>query len=86
MAMHSDVSYTAYTTSSRGKNGNITTFTRFKEGNLLSDTHNLLSETCDYTECGKEYDDNSTMQPLTSEEEMDMMSSGDEFDDEPISM
>ena len=41
---------------------------------------NLLSDTLDNTERGNKYDDNSTMALLISEEEMDVMSSGDESD------
>ena len=36
-------------------------------------------------ESGNEYDENSTIPQLISEEELDVMSSGDESDDEPIS-
>ena len=56
-----------------------------KRGNLLSERHNLLSETRDDTESGNKYDDYSTMPPLISEEEMDEMPSCDKFDDEPMS-
>ena len=61
MYMRLAVSYTPYAKSSRGKNGDLITFTQFKEGNLLSETQNLLSETCDDTESGNRSDDNSTM-------------------------
>ena len=73
MDMRPDVSYTPYATSSGEQTGNIIMFTHFEEGGLLS-------ETGDNTESGNESDYNSTMPPLISEEEMDAMSSGDEFD------
>ena len=55
------MSYTPYATSSRGETGDIITFTQFEEGNLLSDTQNLLSETCDDIESGNESDENLTI-------------------------
>ena len=60
-------------------------FTQFEEGRLSSETHNLLSETQDDTESGDKSYDNSALAQLSSEEEMDAMSSGDESDDEPMS-
>ena len=45
---------------------------------------NLLSETCDNAERGNNSDGNSIFPPLISEEEMDDMSSGDEYDAEPM--
>ena len=45
-------------------------FAQFKEGGLLSETHYG-------TEKFNEYDDDSTLVPLISEEEIDTMSSGD---------
>ena len=42
-----DVSYTPYAVSPREKTGDIITFTQFEEGNLLSETQNLLSKTCE---------------------------------------
>ena len=77
-------SYTPYATSSRGKTFNTTTFTQFEQGNLLFETKNLLAETRDNTESGNEFDEDSTMSPLISEELMDAMSSGDESDAEPM--
>ena len=53
-------------------------FAQFGEGDLLS-------ETCENMESGNKYYDNSTLPQLISEEEMDMMSSGDESDAEPMS-
>ena len=49
MATHPDVSYTPYATSLRGEIGDIITFAQFLKRNLLSETHNLLSENCDDT-------------------------------------
>ena len=45
----------------------------------------LLSETRNDTEIGKTSDDDSTIAPLISEEEMDALSLGDESDAEPMS-
>ena len=56
-----DVSHTPYATSSREKTGNIITFTQFEEGNVLSETQNLLAEACDDTESNNKSDENSTM-------------------------
>ena len=55
------VSYIPYNISSREQTGNMIMFTQFEEGNLLS-------ETCDNTENGNEYDDDVTIAPLISEE------------------
>ena len=78
MTMHPSVPYTTYAPYSREQTGNIITFAQFEEGNLLSETKNLLSETRDDSESGNKYDDDSTMPPLISEEDMDAMSSADE--------
>ena len=40
MAMRPAVTYTPYATSSKGKNGDVITFTQFEEGNLISETSN----------------------------------------------
>ena len=72
------VSYVPYDTSSREQTGDIITFAQFEEGRLLS-------KNCDDTKSDNKSDDNSTLEPLISEEEMDVMSSGDESDSEPIS-
>ena len=56
----------------------IIIFTQFEEGSLLSENRNN-------TESGNKSDDNSTLAPLISEEEMDVMASGDGFDSELIS-
>ena len=73
------MTYTPYVKSLRGQTGNIITFARSEEGDLLS-------ETCDNTESSDKYDDYSTIPPLISEEEIDVMDSGGESDDKPISM
>ena len=83
--MSPDLSYTPNAKSSKGETGNIITFAQFKEGGLLSKTRRLLSETREDTESGNEYDDHSTILPSISEEEMDAMSSGNEYDAEPMS-
>ena len=76
--MRPAVSYITYAKSSIEQTGDIITFTQFGEGNLLS-------ETFDNTESGSESDDNSTLAPLSSEEEMDVMLSGDDSDAELMS-
>ena len=73
-----DVSCTPYSTSSRGETGDIIMFAQFEEGSLLSETH-------DSTESSNKSDYDSTMPPLSIKEEMDVMSSVDESDDEPMS-
>ena len=83
--MRPAVSCTPHNTSSGEQTGNIITFTLFEEDHLLSETQNLFSETCDDMECNNKYDDNLTMQRLIIEEEMGVMSSGDESDAEPMS-
>ena len=70
-----DVSYITYATSPREGTGNKITFTLFEEGNLLSGTRHI-------TESGNRYEGDSNFAPLTSEEEMDVMSSGNEYDNE----
>ena len=52
IAMCQDVSYIPHDTSSREKTGDIITFADFEEGNILSETQNLLSETQDNMESG----------------------------------
>ena len=69
------MSYTTYDISSREKTGDIITLSQFEEGKLLSETRHGM-------EIVNQYDENSTLAPLISEEEMDQMSSGDESDDE----
>ena len=76
MAVRPDFSYTHCAKSSRETTDDITMFTQFKEGNLLSETQNLLSETWDDTEINNESDDDSTIPPLIREEEMNAMGSG----------
>ena len=83
--MRSTVSYTPYATSSREKAGNIITFTQFEEEDLLSETHNLLSEICGDMESSNKPDDILTMPSLIGVEEIDAMSSCDESDAEPMS-
>ena len=53
--------------------------------NVSSEAQNLLSENCDNMESGNKYDEDSTMKPLISEDEMDAMSPGNESDAEPMS-
>ena len=79
MAMSPTVSYIPCATSSKEQTGDITTFAQFEGGNLLSETRNDA-------ESSDKSNENSMMPPLLSEEEMDLMDSGDELDDEYISM
>ena len=85
MYMRPAVLYTLYATNSKGQTGNIITFAQFEEGGLLYENQNLLSEYRDDTESSNESDDNSTLTPLISEAEIDVMSSGNEYDSEPMS-
>ena len=43
MAMRTAVSYTTYATSAREHTGDLIIFAQFEEGDLLSETHSLLS-------------------------------------------
>ena len=63
MAMRPDVIYTPCATSSREQTGDIITFTKFEEGDILTKTHND-------SESGN---DVSIMPPLLSKEDMDAM-------------
>ena len=76
--MRPSVTYTLCDTSSRGKTGDIITFTQFEEGYLLSETLNDA-------ESGDKFDDDSIIPPLLSEYEMYAMNSGDESDHDIIS-
>ena len=76
--MRPDATYTPCAKSLRVKIGDIITFTQFEEGDLLS-------KTCDDAKSGDKSDDDSIIPPLISEEEMNVMDSGDESDDEPMS-
>ena len=78
MAVRPSVTYTPCATSLRGKTGDIITFAHFEEGDLSSETRNDA-------ESGDKYDDDSTIPPLLSKEEIDVMDSGDDSDDDPIS-
>ena len=76
--MRPSVTYTLYDTPWREQSCNIITFEHFEEGNILSETRNDA-------ESGDESEDDSIMPPLLSNEEMDVMDSGNESDDEPMS-
>ena len=79
------VSYIPYFASSREQTGNIIILAYFEDGNILSVTRYLLSETRDNTKSGNKSDDCSTLIPLVSEEGMDALISGDDYDAEPMS-
>ena len=72
------VSYIPCATASKERTGSIITFAQFKEGNLSSETR-------EDAEIGYKSDDDSIMPPLLSKEEMNVMDSGDESYDEPMS-
>ena len=76
--MRPSMTYTPRATYLREETGDIITFAQFEEGSLLSETHNNAKS-------GDKYDDDSIMLPLISEEEIDVMDSGDESDDDPMS-
>ena len=63
----------------KGETGNIITFTQFEEGGILTKTRND-EESIDKS------NDNSIMPPLLSKEEIDAMDSGDESNQDHISM
>ena len=77
MEMCPSVTYTPCATSSRGKTGDILTFTQFEEGNILTKTRNDA-------ESGDESDNESIIPSLRSEEETDAMDSGNESDHDLI--
>ena len=79
MSVRLDLSYTPYATSLREQTGDIITFSQFEQGNLLS-------ETFDDTLSGDKSDVYPIMSPLIRKEEMDVMDSGNDYDDEPMSM
>ena len=78
MAMRPDVKYTRYVTSLKEQTGNIITFAQFEEGILLSGTR-------DNKKSGDKSEEDSTVAPLISKEEMGAMDSGNDFDDEHMS-
>ena len=51
------VPYMPYAAYSREQTGDIITFAQFEEGDLLSETRNLLSENRDDSESGNESND-----------------------------
>ena len=65
MAMRLAVKYTPYATSSKEQTGDVTTFTQFEEGNILTKTRNDA-------ESGDESDN--------AEQDMDAINSGDDSD------
>ena len=79
IAMHPALSYIPCATSSKKQTGYGIMFAHFEEGNLVS-------ETCNDVESSDESDEDSIMPRLIMEEEMDVMDSVDESDDEPMSM
>ena len=75
MAMRPTVMYTPYTTSPKEQTGNVITFKKFEEGNLMSETRND-------TECSDEYDSESIMM---SEKDMENLDETEKSDDDLIS-
>ena len=82
MAMRPSVSYIPCATSSKGKTGDVITFSQFEESNLLYETSEYIESD---DKIGDKFDDNSNIPPLLSLEETDALDSGDESDDKPIS-
>ena len=68
----------------REQTSDIIKFKHFERDTSSSET-NSPSETCNDAESGDKPDDDSIMPPLVSEEEMDVMDSGDESDNDLIS-
>ena len=73
--MNKVVTYTPYATSLKEQTGNIITFAKFEEGNILT-------ETCKYAEIGDKSDNESIMM---SKQVMEKINSGDESDHDLIS-
>ena len=78
MSMRPSVKYTPCATYSRKQTGDKITFAQFEEGNLSSETRNNA-------EIGDKYNDDSIMPTLLSKEEMDVVGSEDDSDDDPMS-
>ena len=74
MVMRPAVTYTLYATTSKEQTGNVITFTKFEEGNILTKTTNNA-------EIGDESDNESIMM---REQDMDAISSGNESDHDLI--
>ena len=74
MELRPRVMYTPYATSSKEKTGDVITFTKFEEGNILTKNRND-------TESGDESYNESIMM---SEHDMDAINSGDESDHDLI--
>ena len=83
MDMRLYVTYTTCATSSRDQTGDIITFAKFEEVNLLSETREDVESD---DKSGDRSYDNSIMPPLLSIEEPNALDSGDESDDEPMSI
>ena len=75
MAMRPTVTHTLYSTSSKGKTGDVITFAQFEEGNLITETRND-------TESGDESDSESIMM---SEKDMENIDEMKQSDDDHIS-
>ena len=75
--MHLVVSYTPYATYPKEQTDDMVMLAQFEEGNLIYDT-------CDNAESSEKPNNNLTIPPLISEEEIDAMDSGDESEDEPL--
>ena len=75
VAMRPEVTYTPYATSSKEETGDVITFEKFEEGDLLSETRNDI-------ESGDESDSESIMM---SEKDMENLDEKEIFDDDLIS-
>ena len=75
MEMRPAVKYTPYATSSKEQTGDVITFAKFEEGNLISETRNN-------TEIDDESDSKSIMM---SEKDIENLDGEEKFDDDLIS-
>ena len=73
--MRLEVTYTQYATSLKEQTGNVITFAKFEEGNILTETRND-------TESGDKSDNESIMM---IKQDMENINSGDESDHDLIS-
>ena len=75
MTMHPTVMYTPYATSSKEQTGDVNTFAKFEEGNILTETRNDA-------ESGDESDNKSI---IMSEQDMENLDFNEESDHDLIS-
>ena len=73
--MRMEVTYTSYATSSKEQTGDVITFEKFEEGNILTETRNY-AESCD---------ESNNESIMMSEQDMENIDSSDESDHDIIS-